>query len=148
MSDLQRKPNPVDIHVGSRIRMRRRVMGLSQDDLASQLGLTFQQVQKYERGTNRVSASKLFGIAAVLQAPVSYFFDGLSEPESLGGSSVRDDATETAIRSFLNTTEGLELARRFPLIPKGRLRKQVLELVRALGEDASAEAEAELEAVG
>ncbi len=148
MSDLQRKPNPVDIHVGSRIRMRRRVMGLSQDDLASQLGLTFQQVQKYERGTNRVSASKLFGIAVVLQAPVSYFFDGLSEPESLGGSSVRDDATETAIRSFLNTTEGLELARRFPLIPKGRLRKQVLELVRALGEDASAEAEAELEAVG
>ena len=148
MSDLQRKPNPVDIHVGSRIRMRRRVMGLSQDDLASQLGLTFQQVQKYERGTNRVSASKLFGIAVVLQAPVSYFFDGLSEPESLGGSSVRDDATETAIRSFLNTTEGLELARRFPLIPKGRLRKQVLELVRALGDDASAEAEAELEAVG
>ena len=148
MSDLQRKPNPVDIHVGSRIRMRRRVMGLSQDDLASQLGLTFQQVQKYERGTNRVSASKLFGIAAVLQAPVSYFFDGLAEPESVGASSARDDATENAIRSFLNTTEGLELARRFPLIPKGRLRKQVLELVRALGEDATAEAEAEVEAVG
>jgi transcriptional regulator with XRE-family HTH domain len=137
MSDFQRKPNPVDIHVGSRIRMRRRVLGLSQEQLASQLELTFQQVQKYERGANRVSASKLFGISAVLQVPVSYFFQGLADPGHGEGADLLTGEAETAIRGFLNTTEGLELAKRFPLIPKGRLRKQVLELVRALSEEAS-----------
>ncbi len=141
MMDQQRKPNPVDVHVGSRIRMRRRVIGLSQEDLANSLQLTFQQVQKYERGTNRVSASKLFAIAATLQAPVSYFFDGLLGPREAGAPDIRDNEAETAIRDFLNTGEGLELARRFPLIPKGRLRKQVLELVRALSEEVTAEVE-------
>lgn len=140
MTDQQRKPNPVDVHVGSRIRMRRRVMGLSQEDLANQLQLTFQQVQKYERGTNRVSASKLFGIAGALQTPVSYFFEGLLEPQDGVGADIRDNEGETAIRGFLNTVEGLELARRFPLIPRGRLRKQVLELVRVLSDEVEVEA--------
>ncbi len=146
MMDQPRKPNPVDVHVGSRIRMRRRVMGLSQEELANQLELTFQQVQKYERGTNRVSASKLFGIAAALQAPVSYFFEGLRDAQEGVGADIRDDEAEASIRGFLNTNEGLELARRFPMIPRGRLRKQVLELVRALSEDLAA-TEGELETV-
>jgi len=135
MADLQKQPNPVDVHVGGRIRMRRRVMGLSQEALANALELTFQQVQKYERGGNRVSASKLFGAARVLQVPVSYFFDGLPSPGGAQGQSAPIEEVEAAIREFLATAEGLELARRFPRIPKGRLRKQVLELVRALTEE-------------
>ena len=145
MTGQQRKPSAVDVHVGSRIRMRRRVIGVSQEDLANALQLTFQQVQKYERGTNRVSASKLFTIAGTLQAPVSYFFEGLLEPLDGAGPENAGDPAESAIRGFLNTGEGLELARRFPLIPKGRLRKQVLELVRVLSDDAPT---AEVETVG
>lgn len=147
MGHLQRKPSPVDVHVGSRIRVRRRVLGLSQEHLAQALGLTFQQVQKYEHGTNRISASKLFGIADTLQVTVGYFFQGLPGPQQTNHNvlvdpeEMADPEAEHAIRAFLNTTEGLELARRFPLIPKGRLRKQVLELVRALTEEADSTAE-------
>jgi len=136
MVDVQRKPNPVDVHVGGRIRLRRRVTGLSQEDLARALELTFQQVQKYERGTNRVSASKLFAIADVMGVPVNYFFQGLPGPDPTDHKHRPGPDDEGAIRAFLETSEGLELARRFPLIPKGRLRKQVLELVRALTEAA------------
>ena len=77
---LERSPNPVDLHVGGRIRMRRRILGISQEKLADALGLTFQQVQKYERGANRVSASNLYEIARTLQAPITYFFEGLADP--------------------------------------------------------------------
>src|SRR6188768_2616137 len=75
-----RRPNPVDLHVGGRVRMRRTLLGVSQEQLADSLGLTFQQVQKYERGANRVSASKLYESARALQAPVSFFFEGLADP--------------------------------------------------------------------
>ena len=135
MADLQRQPNPVDVHVGGRIRMRRRVMGLSQEALADALELTFQQVQKYERGANRVSASKLFAAAHVLQVPVSYFFEGLPLPGQARDRNASAEEVESEIRTFLATTEGLELARRFPHIPNGRLRKQVLALVRALTDE-------------
>ena len=102
-----RSANPVDLHVGARIRMRRRLQGVSQEKLAEALGLTFQQVQKYERGANRVSASKLYEIAAMLKAPVAYFFDGLADPageaddDSQGGD-------ERTVHAFLMTSEGLE----------------------------------------
>ena len=135
MADLQRQPNPVDVHVGGRIRMRRRVLGLSQEALADALELTFQQVQKYERGGNRVSASKLFAIAHVFQVPVNYFFEGLPMPGRAKGESASVLEVEDAIRAFMATTEGLELAQRFPRIPKGRLRRRVLELVRALADE-------------
>ncbi len=79
-SDTQRSPNPVDTHVGQRVRTRRRLLGISQERLAEALGLTFQQVQKYERGANRISASKLYEIARFLASPVSYFFEGLTDP--------------------------------------------------------------------
>jgi transcriptional regulator with XRE-family HTH domain len=98
-----RRPNPVDMHVGGRVRMRRKLMGVSQEQLAESLGLTFQQVQKYERGANRVSASKLYEIARTLQVPVSFFFDGLADPMS--GAEV-DDATrhaEKVVQEFLTT---------------------------------------------
>jgi transcriptional regulator with XRE-family HTH domain len=127
-------PNPVDLHVGARIRMRRRMQGVSQEKLADALGLTFQQVQKYERGANRVSASKLYEIAATLKSPVSYFFDGLADPTGANAGAA-DDRTndEKAVHTFLMTTEGLELARSFLRLPRGRVRRRFLELIRALG---------------
>ena len=125
-----RKPSHVDAHVGSRIRLRRKLLGLSQQQLAEQLGLTFQQVQKYERGVNRVSASKLYETAQVLGAPVTHFFEGLDGEPQFNGSP----AGEAAVTAFLMTPEGLELATLFPRIPKGRMRHQVLELVRTLAE--------------
>src|SRR5580692_8901907 len=93
-----RSPNPVDLHVGARIRMRRRMLGVSQEKLADALGLTFQQVQKYERGANRVSASKLYEIAAALKTPVAYFFEGLADPSREdGGDDEAHGASEHAV---------------------------------------------------
>lgn len=135
MGEIQRRPSSVDLHVGARIRMRRRVLGISQEALAEALRLTFQQVQKYERGANRVSASKLFAIANFLQVPVGYFFDGLDG--SHGGAE--EPEADSDINAFLATGEGLELARRFRRIPSSRVRRQVLELVRALTEEAAPE---------
>src|ERR1700760_1136603 len=101
--DLDRGPNPVDLHVGARIRMRRKLLGVSQQALAESLGLTFQQVQKYERGANRVSASKLYEIARALHVPVPYFFEGLADTGSDADDSARH--TELSIREFLMTPE-------------------------------------------
>ncbi len=117
--------------------MRRKMLGVSQEQLAAALKLTFQQVQKYERGANRVSASKLYEIAKTLQVPVSYFFDGLADPVTDESDDV-GEAANRVITDFLNTPEGLELAAIFPKIGKGRVRRQVLDLVRAMAdEDAS-----------
>ncbi len=134
-SEAQRAPNPVDLHVGGRVRMRRKVLGVSQERLAEALGLTFQQVQKYERGANRVSASKLYEIARFLAAPVSYFFEGLSDPSIPGSAGAVSDGPEQVVHDFLMTPEGLELAAVFPKIRRPRLRRRILELVRALVED-------------
>lgn len=133
---LERFPNPVDLHVGTRVRMRRKILGISQEKLAEELGLTFQQVQKYERGANRVSASKLYEIARALSAPVAYFFDGLSDPTLPQPFGVAESGSDQFVHEFLMTPEGLELAILFPKIPRGRLRRRLLELVRAMGEPA------------
>ena len=119
--------------------MRRKLLGVSQEQLADALGLTFQKVQKYERGANRVSASKLYEIAKTLQVPVSFFFDGLADPTN---DLEVDDASlraERVVQEFLTTSEGLELAEVFPRIGRGRVRRQVLDLVRAMAEEASRE---------
>lgn len=135
-SDTERHPNPVDLHVGARIRMRRRILGVSQERLAEDLGLTFQQVQKYERGANRVSASKLYEIAKSLQSPVDYFFEGL-EDTARGGMAERE---APFVHDLLMTSEGLELAALFPKIGRQRVRRRILELVRSMAaEDAAAE---------
>jgi len=130
-----RLPNPVDLHVGARIRMRRRLQRVSQERLADALGLTFQQVQKYERGANRVSASKLYEIATTLNTPVSYFFEGLADPSAVGGRDPPPAASdEESVHAFLMTTEGLELASLFPRIPRGPVRRRLLDLARALAD--------------
>ncbi len=131
------KPNPIDVHVGSRVRLRRTLLGMSQERLGEAIGLTFQQVQKYERGANRVSASKLYEIAATLNAPVAYFFEGLADPSAPVGEGVGLlSSDEQSVHAFLMTTEGLELASLFPRVPRGQVRRRLLDLVRSLvGED-------------
>ena len=132
-TDADRSPNPVDLHVGARVRMRRKLLGVSQEKLADALGLTFQQVQKYERGANRISASKLFEIGRFLQAPPSYFFDGLGEGQAVG-DAFEETAQEQSMHEFLMTSEGVELASLLPKLPS-KYRRRVLELVRTLAED-------------
>jgi len=133
-SDAERHPNPVDLHVGARIRMRRKILGVSQERLAEDLGLTFQQIQKYERGANRVSASKLYEIAKSLQSSVAYFFEGLADTTGEGVA----EGGEPYVHDFLMTSEGLELAGLFPKITRPKVRRRILELVRSMAEEDAA----------
>ena len=121
-------PNPVDRHVGLRLRMRRKELGISQEKLAEAIGLTFQQVQKYERAANRVSASKLWEIARALSTSIGYFYEGLGDSVETPGSNLPRES----MQDFLMTPEGLELAATFPKIPRGKVRRRVLDLVRAM----------------
>ena len=121
-------PNPVDRHVGLRLRMRRKELGISQEKLAEAIGLTFQQVQKYERAANRVSASKLWEMARALSTSIGYFYEGLGDTLETPGSNLPRES----MQDFLMTPEGLELAATFPKIPRGKVRRRVLDLVRAM----------------
>ncbi len=121
-------PNPVDRHVGLRLRMRRKELGISQEKLAESIGLTFQQVQKYERAANRVSASKLWEMARALSTSVGYFYEGLGDTVETPGSNLPRES----MQDFLMTPEGIELAATFPKIPRGKVRRRVLDLVRAM----------------
>jgi transcriptional regulator with XRE-family HTH domain len=126
-----KRPNPTDIYVGSRIRMRRKILGLSQEKLGEKLGITFQQIQKYEKGTNRVGASRLQAMSGALDVPVSYFFPDAEAGQS-GGMQEEGAAF---MMDFMSTSEGLELSRAFTKIRNPKLRRKVLELVRAMAED-------------
>lgn len=128
----ERRPNPIDIHVGSRVRMRRKLLGVSQEKLAEALKLTFQQVQKYERGVNRVSASKLFEASRFLGVDVGYFFEGLADRDPADGFA--ESESERYAQNFLLTTEGVELASLFPRLAN-KQRRRILELVRTLADD-------------
>ena len=134
MAFEDRGPNPVDVYVGARVRNRRKFLGLSQETLAAAIDLTFQQVQKYERGSNRISASKLHLIAKALKVPMNYFFDGAPEGEAAGTPADPSSVEQTA-HDFLSTSEGIELAQYFPRVSSARARRKVLELVRSLAED-------------
>ncbi len=124
-----RQPNFVDRHVGERVRARRKQLGLSQDKLADALGLTFQQVQKYERGANRISASKLYDTAAALQVEIPYFFDGLKPGAGLDGVS---ESEPPPFDHQPLTPEDQELLAAFRSIHRKRMRRRVLELVREI----------------
>jgi transcriptional regulator with XRE-family HTH domain len=134
------RPSPIDVHVGSRIRLRRTLLGMSQERLGEALGLTFQQVQKYERGVNRVGASRLFDLSRVLDVPISFFFDDM--PESLqsafgvqasrraaGFTEPQDSYADEA----LNRRETLELVRAYYRITDPAVRKRVFELIKSMG---------------
>jgi transcriptional regulator with XRE-family HTH domain len=127
-----KRPNPTDIYVGSRVRMRRKMLGLSQEKLGERLGITFQQIQKYEKGTNRVGASRLQAMATVMDVPISYFFPESTTPQ--GG--MQEDGSAFVI-DFMSTTEGLELSRAFTRIRSAKVRRKVVELVRAMADELS-----------
>ena len=122
-------PNPVDLHVGLRLRARRRELGITLDTLAAALGLTFQQVQKYERGTNRVSASKLYAIALTLRAPVSYFFNGL--PDYMSPADT-DAVSEPGVLRLAAVPRGPDMAEAFLKLSPAQ-QGVVVNLARQLG---------------
>ena len=137
-------PHPVDIHVGSRIRMRRTLLGMSQEKLGEALALTFQQVQKYERGANRVGASRLFEISRILDVPVSYFFEDMTpELAALTPYSVdtvsAEETSEEFERDPLAKRETLELVRAYYRIGDPRVRKRMFELTKAVASSTEAD---------
>ena len=127
-----RKTNPVDVHVGGRVRLRRMLLGMSQEKLGEGLGLTFQQVQKYEKGANRIGASRLFELARILGVSVQYFFEELVSHEGDGAPGFAESIGDDYLVEFLNSREGIELNRAFLRIEDPRARRAILELVRSL----------------
>ena len=142
-TDTDRMPNPVDVHVGLQVRLRRKELKISQEKLAETLGLTFQQVQKYERGANRISASKLYEIARTLRVPMAWFFEGLSDPSEGRDDDAPPPDSASFAHEFLLTQEGIDLASLFPRLRQRRVRRRLVELVRSLTEEDEAEIEAE-----
>ena len=138
--DREHRPSPIDVHVGGRVRLRRTLMGLSQERLGEALGLTFQQVQKYERGVNRIGASRLFDLARVLDVPIGFFFDDM--PDGVGGTtgglSRRSpgggfaDAQDGFEDDTLHRRETLELVRAYYRITDPAVRKRVFDLIKSL----------------
>jgi len=126
-----KRPNPTDVFVGSRVRMRRKMLGLSQEKLGDKLGITFQQVQKYEKGTNRVGASRLKAMAEALDVPISYFFP--DSPPQDGQAGMQEDGA-AYLTDFMTTSDGLELGRHFTRIQDIKTRRKLIELVRAIAD--------------
>lgn len=131
----ERKPNPIDIHVGGRVRFRRMMIGLSQEKLGDHLGVTFQQIQKYEKGMNRIGASRLQNISCVLDVPVSFFFDGAPGPDGAGSQNGLEENSATFMIDFLSSGEGLQLNKAFSRIKNAKVRRRVVDLVRTLADD-------------
>ena len=131
-------PNPVDKYVGSRVRMRRIMLGMSQEKLGLALGLTFQQVQKYEKGTNRVGASRIQQISEILEVPVSFLFDG-GPSGRRSGEGFGEAASPAYVSDFLASSEGLALTRAFTRIGDPKLRRSIVELVEQIAAREAAE---------
>ncbi|HMK89373.1 MAG TPA: helix-turn-helix transcriptional regulator [Methylocystis sp.] len=138
---MKKTPDPIDRHVGSRVRMQRVLMKMSQEKLGEALGLTFQQVQKYEKGTNRIGASRLQQISKTLNVPPSFFFEGL--PTTSGGAErpgFAEEGSSQYVVDFLATAEGLHLNRAFARIREPKVRKRIVELVVAIADSDAGEA--------
>ena len=128
----KKAPNPIDKHVGSRVRMRRMMMSMSQEKLGDALGLTFQQVQKYEKGTNRIGASRLQQISNILQVPPAFFFEGAPGQTASGLSEAPSPAY---VSDFLATSDGLALVKAFTRIKKPKLRRKIVDLVQQMADE-------------
>ena len=131
-------PNPIDIHVGSRVRLRRNLLGMSQEKLGEALGLTFQQIQKYERGANRIGASRLFEMSKVLGVPVSFFFEDMPD-ESMADAPGLAESAEPFSDDPMKRRETLELVRAYYRIRDGRIRRRMFDLLKTLSSAESAE---------
>ena len=132
-----KQPNPVDVHVGARVRLRRNMLNMSQERLGEAMGLTFQQVQKYEKGTNRIGASRLWRLSQVFSVPISFFFDemiGIGQKSDYQNAApgFAEPEAENQITEFLTSRDGIELNRAFLQIRDAKQRRSVIELVRAM----------------
>jgi transcriptional regulator with XRE-family HTH domain len=129
----KKAPNPIDKHVGSRVRMRRMMLGMSQEKLGDALALTFQQVQKYEKGTNRIGASRLQQISQILQVPVAFFFEGAPVlAEGVVSEGLPEAPSPAYVSDFLATSDGLSLTKAFMRIPDPKLRRRIVDLVQQI----------------
>jgi transcriptional regulator with XRE-family HTH domain len=126
--------NPVDAQVGSRVRLRRMLIGMSQERLGELLGLTFQQVQKYEKGVNRIGAGRLFDVARILGVPIDYFYESVSG-QPAGSRSISEEEVAPPVLEFVSSGEGLQLSLAFMRIRDVKVRKRVLDLVRSLADE-------------
>ncbi|MCT8268822.1 MULTISPECIES: helix-turn-helix domain-containing protein [Afifella] len=131
-----KSPDEIDAHIGRQVRMRRKMAGLSQEKLGEQLGVTFQQIQKYEKGANRIAASRLFQIAEVLGSPLSYF---LPDNTGNGGEEGFAERQTAFVMDFVSTAEGVELNRSFTHIKSSKVRRRLIELVSEIARDQSDE---------
>jgi transcriptional regulator with XRE-family HTH domain len=133
----KKSPNLTDKHVGSRVRMRRMMLDMSQTELGNEIGLTFQQVQKYEKGTNRIGAGRLHEIARILKVPISFFFEGSPrEPgEPRGSRSEADAPLPSYVTDFLATSDGLALTKAFMQIKDANLRRRIVSLVQEITDE-------------
>lgn len=132
---MKKAPNPIDRHVGSRVRMRRILLGMSQEKLGEALGLTFQQVQKYEKGTNRIGASRLQQISTTLNVPPAFFFDGAPFVDGSGAAAVSvasEPANSSYVLDFISTAEGLHFNKAFARIQDPKIRERIIDLVVSL----------------
>ena len=132
----KKKPNPIDVYVGSRVRIRRTMLGVSQEKLGEHLGVSFQQIQKYEKGANRIGASRLQQIAGMLSTPVSFFFEDAPGGASMERSGFAETDSTNYVVDFLSSSEGLQLNRAFLRIKDPKVRRKVVEMVKALADDA------------
>ena len=135
MKANKKKPNPIDIHVGSRIRLRRTMLSMSQEKLGEALGITYQQIQKYEKGTNRVGASRLQNISAVLNVPVSFFFEDAPGEQVSEQVGLSEASSSNYVVDFLSSSEGLQLNRAFIKIEDPKIRRKIIDLTKALASD-------------
>jgi transcriptional regulator with XRE-family HTH domain len=131
----ERRPNPVDIHVGTRVRLRRKQLGVSQERLAEALGLTFQQVQKYERGANRISASKLWDTAGFLAVPISFFFEGLKEGVSSG---MAEPESPPFLHDLVMDRDVHDLVTAYARIERRKMKRRIVDLVREIAAEEDA----------
>lgn len=132
----KKSPNPINVHVGSRVRLRRMMLGMSQEKLGEHLGITFQQIQKYEKGTNRIGASRLQAIARVLSVPPAFFFEDAPGIVPVAGNQGFDEPQSASyVVDFLSSSEGLALNKSFVRIKDSKTRKKIVDLVRAIAGD-------------
>ena len=135
MAEVKKKPNPIDIHVGIRVRLRRTMKGMSQEKLGESLGITFQQIQKYEKGANRIGASRLQNISTILETPISFFFEDAPNSAGEHTSELRENSSTDYVVDFLSSSEGLQLNRAFVKIRNKNVRRKIIDLVKTLASE-------------
>lgn len=139
MADKAKVPNPIDIHVGSRVRLRRTMMSMSQEKLGDALGITFQQIQKYEKGTNRIGASRMQQISAALKVPVAFFFEDAPTHTGTPATGMAEASSTSYVVDFLSSPEGIQLNRAFVRISNPAIRRKIVDMVKTLADEIGVE---------